>query len=99
MILDFDRFTKQTISIFMWKISHGLAPVSFLNEFKPKNVRRDIDNNMFQLPTINTDYKKRFVTYSGILIWNSLPIQLRIERRFPVFKSKLNKYYLNSILD
>lgn len=94
-ILEFDSFIQKTISIFMWKITKGLAPVSFSNAFLLKNIRTDKDVVKFQLPTINTNYKKRFVAYSGVLVWNNLPIELRIEKRFPVFKSKVNKYYLD----
>ena len=69
-ILDFDKYRELHVAKFMWKLSKNEIPISISKLFK-KQTSRNVLN--LQLPTINTNHKKRFVSYSGIKVWNSVP--------------------------
>ena len=99
-ILDFDNHVKFTWSIFIWKIYHGCAPVSFSSDFVLKYMARSLHENaiQFQIPTVNTDYKKWFITYSGIITWNAIPYIIRTENNFCCSQRKLKAHFLFSLI-
>ena len=46
--------------------------------------------SLFHKPALNHVYKIAFVIYSGSVLWNSLPVQVRQLTSLNVFKPKLN---------
>ena len=46
--------------------------------------------SLFHKPALNHVYKTAFVIYSGSVLWNSLPVQVRQLTSLKVLKPKLN---------
>ena len=46
--------------------------------------------SLFHKPALNHVYKIAFVIYSGSVLWNSLPVQVRQLTSLKVLKPKLN---------
>ena len=49
---------------------------------------RDMENKLF-VPKPRTEYLKRSFGYSGVMLWNSLPPELRSAQTLPIFKRGL----------
>ena len=64
----------------MFKSLNGLAPVYLHDSFRKLN-----------LPKPRTDYLKRSFGYSGALLWNSLPENIRAIRSIGQFKKEINR--------
>ena len=64
----------------MFKSLNGLAPVYLHDSFRELN-----------LPKPRTDYLKRSFGYSGALLWNSLPENIRAIRSIGQFKKEINR--------
>ena len=47
------------------------------------------------VPQPRTDRSKKFVTYSGAIIWNNIPFQIQNTRNLVTFKIKLKKFLIN----
>ena len=66
-------------AIMMFKSLNGLAPVYLHDSFRKLN-----------LPKPRTDYLKHSYGYSGALLWNSLPENIRAIRSIGQFKKEIN---------
>ena len=74
---------------------NGLAP-EYLTEFfkKCSSLRSTrLDNLHVQRP--NTNFGKRTFQYSGIILWNSLPLTLKECKNLELFKRHSSIYLLN----
>jgi hypothetical protein len=84
----------------MYKCMNGLAP-EYLTEFFKKwssvnnyTLRStSLDNLHVQKP--NTNFGKRSFQYSGIILWNSLPLTLKECKNLELFKRHCSIYLLN----
>ena len=84
----------------MYKCMNGLAP-EYLTEFfkKCSSVNNytmrstSLDNLHVQRP--NTNFGKRTFQYSGIILWNSLPLTLKECKNLELFKRHCPIYLLN----
>ena len=94
-ILDFENYVKYINGTFLWKICNGTCPLSFSSEFKRIYRTNRKGALQLQLPMIKTDYKKRFITYSGVKIWNEIPYQIREINILHKFKTKLRSHLLH----
>ena len=92
-ILNFENYVKYVTAIFIWKVINGLAHVNFSHEFKLKSYHRG-NSLTLHLPLVNTEYKKRFITFSGILVWNNLPMELRNLNMLHIFKKELKVIFI-----
>ena len=90
-ILNFDNYKDLNTAKFMWKLSKNKLPISISKLFNKQNSRNSLN---LHLPTINTNHKKRFVSYSGIKLWNSLPTELKEISLFSAFKKKVTNNLL-----
>ena len=63
------------------------------SEIHHHNTRR---KNDFAIPKPKTEQLKRTFQYSGIQIWNSLPIDIKTSNSLQGFKSKYFKFYFKS---
>ena len=52
---------------------------------------RDSDGT-FAIPQPRTNYCKRSLSYNGVVLWNSLPLNIRQSLSLNEFKSKLKNY-------
>ena len=68
---------------FMYKVSNSLTPVDINNLFNQRShsetvpVLRSITSNNYIPPKPNKEVFKQSMSYSGPLIWNSLPNDLK----------------------
>ena len=91
-ILDFENFYEFTTGKFMWTLSNDLLPGSIQLLFmKPTKVISGHEHD-FLLPTINSEIKKRFISFNGIKIWRKIPSDLKAFNTFKGFKKGYSKY-------
>ena len=64
----------------MFKSFNGLAPVYLHDSFRKLNLSKP-----------RTDYLKRSFGYSGALLWNYLPENIRAIRSIGQFKKEINR--------
>ena len=97
-ILNLEKLYKLETAKFMFEINQENNSNFLQNEFvKTKklhshNTRQSTDLG-FSLPSISTNFKKNFLTFDGVKLWNSLPMELKNTRSKHPFK-KLMKIYL-----
>ena len=77
----------------MWtgpKSLNGLAPLYLHGLFSERHAGYDLRASFgkLNLPTPRTDYLKRSFGYSGALLWNSLPENIRVIRSIGQFKKE-----------
>ena len=85
-ILDFDNHHKLKLGILIYKLDRKLLPLSIEKLFRKLNNAKDNITTGFLLPSVNTNYKKRFVTFSGINLWKNIPDTIRKEKSLNIFK-------------
>ena len=54
--------------------------------------RRDTNQKLF-LPKARTDYLKRSYFYSGAILWDNLPKELRTANSVGLFERVINKWF------
>ena len=85
--------------ILMYKFVNGLLPPNLMNEFR---FVRDIHtyptrsscNNNIVLPLVKTEFFKRALSYTGPVLWNSLPPDLRNSASANMFKKSFKCFLL-----
>ena len=78
---------------------NGLLPPNLMNEFR---FVRDIHtyptrsscNNNIVLPLVKTEFFKRTLSYTGPVLWNSLPPDLRNSASANIFKKSFKCFLL-----
>ena len=67
----------------MYKCINNLAPAYLCNLFAPRTPNYYFRNakKKLMLPKPRTDYLKRSFSYSGTLLWNNLPEEIRTSNR------------------
>ena len=82
----------------MFKILKGDAPDYLQNLFSARGTGYNLRNSEIKLnlPKPRTNYLKRSLSYSGALLWNSLPQYIRrLSSLNHSFNNLLNQYYCN----
>ena len=76
----------------MFKSLNGLAPVYLQDLFSERHTDYDMRDSLrkLNLPKLRTDHLKRSFGYSGALLWNSLPENIRAIRSIRQFKKEIN---------
>ena len=91
---------------FVYKCLHGLAPVyliELLTPYIPERTLRSKDHKLLTVPTRHLKtFGKRAFDYVAPVMWNSLPLGLKLSPDFNTFKSMLKthlfrKYYETSL--
>ena len=79
----------------MLKIFNGDAPSYLQNIFSVHGSGYNLRDSEIKLhlPKPRTNYLKRSLCYSGVLLWNNLPQNIQMLRSLPLFKNSLNYYY------
>ena len=82
----------------VFKSLNGLAPV-YLHELLVSDTDYDFRDSFrkLNLPKPRTNYLKRSFSYSGALLWNSLPESIRAIRSIGQFKKEINRALEHSI--
>ena len=79
----------------MFECLHNLAPLYFHGYFtsieRIHNIgtRQSIRGDLFALRCNTTQYGLRSIHYSGIRLWNSLPLEIRNSNSLSIFRNKL----------
>jgi len=91
-----DRERLEDKSVMMYKIVNNMVPdylsshFIFLSDTLTYNFR-DSDCSL-AIPQPCTNYCKRSLSYSGAVLWNSLPLDICQSPSLDEFKSKLKNY-------
>ena len=83
----------------MFKSLNGLAPVYLHDLFSEQHTDYDLRDSFrkLNLPKPRTDYLKRSFGYSGALLWNSLPENIRAIRSIGILRRKSTTHSKHSI--
>ena len=98
-----DRQRLVSKSIMMYKIANNMVPEKYLSSrivFRSDTLTynlRDSDSTL-AIPQPCTNYCKRSLSYSGVALWNSLPLNIRQSLSLNEFKSNLKNYDFDSSL-
>ena len=79
----------------VYKSLHGLAPEYLSSKFERRETAynlRDSENKL-NVPLPSTNYYKNSFSYSGSILWNSLPCDLREAESLRQFKCLLKEMY------
>ena len=72
----------------VYKSLHGLAPEYLCSKFEKRETAynlRDSENKL-NVPLPHTNYYKNSFSYSGAVLWNSLPREVRLAESLGQFK-------------
>ena len=90
-----DRQRLVNKSIMMYKIVNNIVPEYLSSRFVFRYNLRDSDGTL-AIPQPRTNYCKRSLSYSGVVLWNSLPLNIRKSLSLNEFKSKLKNHDFES---
>ena len=81
----------------VFKTLKGNVPLYLQNMFSVRGIGYNIRNSEMRLnlPKPRTNYLKRSFSYSGALLWNSLPQDIRKLQSFAQFRKAVAEYYSN----
>ena len=79
----------------MYKCINNLAPAYLCNFFVPRTPNYYFRNakKKVMLPNPRTDYLKRSFSYSGGLLWNNLPEEMRTSNSVGFFKRISHRWF------
>ena len=79
----------------MFKTLKGDTPTYLQNLFSVRGSEYNLRNfeMKLNLPKPRTNYLKRSFQYSGVVLWNSLPENIRMLQSFAQFRKAVNNYY------
>ena len=82
----------------MFRILKGNMPLYLPTLISVRSTDCSFRNNQFKLnlPKPRTNYLKRSISYDRVLLWNSLPEEIRSLAVFSQFKKAINDYYAYS---
>ena len=88
------RRAKQKANL-MYKCINNLAPAYLCNLFAPRTPNYYFRNakKKLMLPKPRTDYLKRSFSYSGALLWNNLPEEIRTSNSLGFFKRSSHRWF------
>ena len=81
----------------MWKLNNNLIPKSITKCFSKRPVRYFEPNTAseeFAIPTINTEYKRRFISYTGVKVWREIPKLIQTKSTLSQFQTHLRTQLL-----
>ena len=94
-LLDFDQYYQLSTAKFMWNLSNNKLPLSISSMFKRNVTSISGHENDFVLPIINTEVKRRFMSFNGVKIWKKVPDNLKELKKFHQFKKEFTKHLLS----
>ena len=94
--VELDRQRLVDKAILMYKIANRMVPdyLSSHFAFRSNTLTYNLRESDFSLaiPQPRTNYCKRNLSYSGAVLWNGLPLDIRQSLSLDVFKRKLQSY-------
>ena len=61
----------------MWNLSNNKLPPGISSMFNKNVTSISGHENDFVLPVINTEVKKRFISFNGVKVWKKVPNNLK----------------------
>ena len=91
---------KKSKANLIFKILDGKAPTYLQDLFSVRGTGYNIRNSEMRLnvPRPRTDYMKKSFCYSGAVLFNSLPQNIRKCQSLPQFRKAINKYYNDNLI-
>ena len=88
------RRAKRKVNL-MYECINNLAPAYLCNLFAPRTPNYYFRNakKKLMLPKPRTDYLKRSFSYSGALLWNNLPEEIRTSNSLGFFKRSSHRWF------
>ena len=92
-----EDFHILSIGKFMWKLHNNIHSKIIINMYKERPTQNILtrNNSRFQLPNPKTEHKRRFITFYGLKVWNSIPCEIRNSKSIYIFKKKLKIFLIN----
>ena len=94
-ILSFDEIVFLNKAKMMYKIAYNIAPSYLINLLQMRNVSddtisslRSVANKNFLVPKPKLNLFKNSLTYSGAIIWNSIPLEIKNSSSLNIFVNK-----------
>ena len=99
-LLKLNDIHKLHSSLFMHDIIHNNIPDTFVSMFTPLTEihhyeTRQKSKQIFFIESTRTDYKKRFIAYNGIKIWEDIPGSIKSTNRH-LFKHNYSSYLIST---
>ena len=97
-ILKLSDLFKLQVTSFVYECLNSLAPIYFREYFTSIQsihsigTRQSKKGDLYALRCNTTQYGLRSIHYSGVRIWNSLPVAIRNSQSLPNFKEKMKAY-------
>ena len=99
-LLNFDKLHKLETAKFMFQINKETSYTTLGHEFQTKSLHcyntRQSSGLGFSLQAISANSKRNFLTFDGIKLWNSLPIDLKKAYNKTSFKNRMKLYLLET---
>ena len=98
-MLSFEELVFINKAKVMFKVTHGLSPIYITEMFQIKDSNnnetmtlRSDSNKNFRTPKPKLNMFKNSLSYSGALIWNSIPVEIRNANTIDSFVNKCLKW-------
>ena len=98
-MLSFEELVFINKAKVMFKVTHGLSPIYITEMFQIKDSKnnetmtlRSDSNKIFRTPKPKLNMFKNSLSYSGSLIWNSIPLEIRNANTIDSFVDKCLKW-------
>lgn len=92
-VLALNNLNKFEIMVYMYKVQHGLIKcnIPLIRVSAVHNQRTRQQNNIYQVQS-RTSMAQNSVFQKGIRLFNNLPIEIKLSRSLPVFKTRLRVF-------
>ena len=94
-IISFDESVFLNKAKIMYKIANNIAPSYLINLFEMRNSSddtisnlRSVANKNFLIPKPKLNLFKNSLSYSGAIIWNSIPLEIKNSNSLDIFVKK-----------
>ena len=97
--LPFKQHVQYFRCLFVFKCINNISSDFYSDVFKPvseihdRATRSSSNNTNLAIPKCHTEYYKHALCYSGSMLWNKLPLELRQNASLESFKITLKKYF------
>ena len=89
------------VTVFMFKYHHHMLPDSLTTLFIKNNTVHNYNTRIsayLRAPRIRTAFAEKFITNSGVKIWNSMKEILNISQKISTFKHKLASHLIENYI-
>ena len=94
-VISIRRSIEKRSNVIVRTCLNGLLCTNFENYFSINNHEKATRNGklLLKLPNVKLEFARKAFYYYGAFLYNSLPLEIRREPSFLIFKNKLSNYY------